>query len=324
MLHQRHFRAMNTDVGLWLWSTAPQAEALLDQVQRYFIEVEAELSRFRPDSALSRLNAAAGQGPQPLSPLLQAVLVEALRAAAASDGLFDPTLLAPIQQAGYDRSFDELAQPPANRPEQRNQHQRHGREQPRWGWRLVRLNPKAGIVELPAGVGIDLGGIAKGWTVDRAAEMLGAWGPALVDAGGDIRVIGTPEREAWPIAVQDPFDEAYDLMVLALRGGGLATSSVGGRRWQRDGRTMHHLIDPRTGQPSQSDLHTVTVLAPTTVQAEVAAKVALILGRQRGTAFLKRKGLASLLLGPDGQQTTVGELPLWVATQPSALLSFSH
>jgi FAD:protein FMN transferase len=298
-LSERRFRAMNTEVGAWLWSDIAHAPAWLHEVEAFFGEAEAELSRFRPDSGLSRLNAAAGQGPQPVSTMLASVIGLALQAAEESAGVFDPTVLAALCWAGYDRSFEllgELADPPASScdaPAPIN-------------WRAVELNPVLGTVSLPAGLGLDLGGIAKGWAVDRAAEMLGAWGAAMVDAGGDIRVSEAAGGEPWPIAIQDPFDAAKDLGVVRLDGGAIVTSTIGRRRWQRGGQTMHHLIDPRTGRSSQSDLHTVTVLAPTAAGAEVAAKVALILGSARGPAYLAARGLSGVLIEHMGRVTLVG------------------
>ena len=144
--------------------------------------------------------------------------------------------------------------------------------------------------------------------MDQAARQLGQWGPALVDGGGDIRAAGAP-GEPWPVAVQDPFDETRDLAVVLLADNAVATSSVGGRRWQRNGQPMHHLIDPRTGQPSRSDLHTVTVLAPTAADAEVTAKVVLLLGRHEGQGFAEQRDHSVLCVGHDGQQSTAGHWP---------------
>jgi len=299
-LSEHRFRAMNTEVAAWLWSDIGHAAVWLHEVEAFFGEVEAELSRFRPDSGLSRLNAAAGQGPQPVSDLLETVISLALKAAEESDGLFDPTVLHALRQAGYDRSFELLADD-AGRPS------RLGEDDTTINWRAVELNPVLGTVTLPAGMGLDLGGIAKGWAVDRAAEMLGAWGAAMVDAGGDIRVSEAAGGEPWPIGIQHPFDPTRDLGVITLDGGAVATSTVGRRQWQRDQQPMHHLIDPRTGKSSQNDLHTVTVLAPTAASAEVAAKVALILGSDRGRAHLMARGLAGVFVDRMGRVEVVGE-----------------
>ena len=112
MLHERHFRAMNTDVGVWVWSTAavraPIIGRSLEWAEGVFARVEDELSRFRSNSALSRLNQAAGGGPQAVSPLLWTVLLSALQAAEDSGGIYDPTLLRTLERIGYDRSFETI------------------------------------------------------------------------------------------------------------------------------------------------------------------------------------------------------------------------
>ncbi len=294
---------MNTSVAAWLWTDSPLAGIRLHDVERFFAQVEAELSRFRPQSGLSRLNAAAGRGPQPISSMLYEVLALALQAARASDGIFDPTALNALQAAGYDRSFELIGTDGAS-PQHRQKVAASDR-----GWQRVVLDAAEGTAALPAGVGIDLGGIAKGWAVDEAARHLGQWGPALVDAGGDIRSVGTP-GVPWPVAVQDPFDETRDLVVVSLADNAVATSSIGGRRWQRNGQPMHHLIDPHTGQPGRSNLHTVTALAPTAVEAEVTAKVALLLGRQEGQRYARTRGHNVLCIGHDGQHSMAGD---WLA-----------
>ena len=293
---------MNTDVGIWLWNPSRQVDRLMQHAMQRFEEAEAELSRFRPDSGLSRLNAAAGLGPQTVSPLLWTALNRAVEAARQTLGLFDPTVLDLLRAAGYDRSFELL---------DGSSDTLGPSAKPSCGWHQIRFYDSVGQVELPAGVGIDLGGIAKGWTVDRVAVSLATHGPVLVDAGGDIRAVGMPGGEPWPVAVQDPFDETRDCAVLALNGGAVATSSIGRRRWQRNGQTMHHLIDPRTGQPSDSDLHTVTVLADTAEEAEVSAKTVLMLGTQAGASWLKRRDLRGLLIDRRGREHSVGTLPIY-------------
>ena len=293
---------MNTDVGIWLWNPSRQVDRLMRHAMQRFEEAEAELSRFRPDSGLSRLNAAAGLGPQTVSPLLWTALNRAVEAARQTLGLFDPTVLDLLRAAGYDRSFELLDS---------SSDTLGPSAKPSCGWHQIRFYDSVGQVELPPGVGIDLGGIAKGWTVDRVAVSLATHGPVLVDAGGDIRAVGMPGGEPWPVAVQDPFDETRDCAVLALNGGAVATSSIGRRRWQRNGQTMHHLIDPRTGQPSDSDLHTVTVLADTAEEAEVSAKTVLMLGTQAGASWLKRRDLRGLLIDRRGREHSVGTLPIY-------------
>ncbi len=302
-LYEHRFNAMNTDVAAWSWSVRSHAEQALWAVEEFFTDTERDLSRFLPQSDLSTLNAWAGKGPVPVSPVLWTVLSLALQHAEASQGIYDPTILSDLTHLGYDRSFEEIAhldrecRPPDALPH-------------RPGWRQVILNRQDRTVSLPAGVGIDLGGIAKGWAVDQAAAQLGRWGPALVDAGGDMRVTASIAGEAWPIAVQDPRDPACDLLVLRISQGAVATSSITKRRWLCNGRWMHHLIDPRTHQPADTDLHTVTVLAASTVEAEIAAKVALIQGSVDGAAYLRQRKLAAILIRNDDSQEHIGHLPI--------------
>jgi thiamine biosynthesis lipoprotein len=305
-LVEHRFRAMNTDVVAWLWAEPGLAAIWLPEVESFFGEVEAELSRFRPDSGLSRLNASAGEGPQPVSAMLSAVLRMALEMRVSTDGIFDPTVLPALKAAGYDRSF-ELVRARRDEAAGSGSQATTGRaEVARRDVASVLLNTSQRTVELPVGVQIDLGGIAKGWTVDRAVGLLGAWGAALVDAGGDIRATAAPGGEPWPVAIEDPFHPDTDVVVVRLNDEAIATSSTLRRNWQIGGRQMHHLIDPRTGRPGESELVSASVVAPTTVRAEVAAKVALILGRDEGRAFIEKSGLDALFVDRDGRLETVG------------------
>ena len=215
---------MNTDVAAWLWAEPGPADIWLPEVEAFFAEVEAELSRFRPDSGLSRLNAAAGHGEQKVSAMLAQVLQMALDAKEYTGGIFDPTVLSALQAAGYDRSFELLREHPGRTVPERG---RSNEDSPQ----AIEFDRVRRSVSLPEGAQIDLGGIAKGWTVDRAAELLGAWGAALVDAGGDIRATEAPGGEPWPVAVENPFKPDEDLAVARLTDGAIATSSVLRRKW---------------------------------------------------------------------------------------------
>lgn len=308
MLYEHRFRAMNTDVGVWLWSDAaeeaPIVRSSFSWAQDFFGRAEEELSRFRSTSALNRLNQGADCGPQVVPALLWTVLEAAFEAANDSGGIYDPTLCRAIERLGYDRSFDCIERAGAEHEDSPSL---------AFGaWQRVQLVGADRSVSLPADMALDLGGIAKGWTVDQVAVALAPLGPVLVDAGGDLRVVGTVNGDAWPIAVQHPFEPERDRALVRLRRGALATSSRGGRCWQRGNRTLHHVIDPRTGTSANSDLHTVTVYAPNTMSADVAAKVALVLGKESGTAYLAKNHLPALLTGTDGCETIVGDFPFEV------------
>lgn len=291
----RHvFGAMGTSVSLLLPADrGKEASSVRDLVTEW----EATCTRFDPQSELSQLNAAGGR-PRLVSDFLFEVLWTARWAAEATDGLFDPTLLRPLEAIGYDRDFAMLADgPPARRP--------GGPLPPTGGWRGLELDRAHRTVRLPAGVGLDLGGLAKGMAVDAAIAHLATRGVgvAAVDAGGDLAVLGQPPgRNGWAIAIEAP----DGVRTVSLPSGALATSSIAHRRWRQAGAERHHLIDPRTGLPSTVTLWSVSVAAATCAQAEVAAKAAFLLGPDAGSRFLDGHGLAGLFLLPDGSERHAG------------------
>jgi thiamine biosynthesis lipoprotein len=291
----RHtFAAMGTTVSVLV---PEESAAESGAVEALFGQWNATFSRFDPDSELSLLNGAAGR-PCPVSDLMFDVLTTARQAAEATNGLFDPTLLRPLESIGYDRDFADLevgvpgASPASRTP-------RTG------GWRRLRLVKSGRTAELPVGVGLDLGGLAKGMAVDAAISGLATRGvrAAAVDAGGDLAVLGLPARqEAWSIAIEGPDRDR----TVSLRAGALATSSTARRRWRQGDVVRHHLIDPRTALPSTSDLWSASVAAPTCTQAEVAAKAAFLLGPAEGSRFLVQHGLVGLFMASDGTDQLAG------------------
>jgi thiamine biosynthesis lipoprotein len=287
---------MGTEVSVV--AEAAAAEPARAEVARLFQHWEQALSRFREDSELSRLNALAGR-PVVVSELLLDALAAALAAARATAGLYDPTLLRALERLGYDRSFEKL--PAQAAPAS-------GAAAPGGAWRRIQLDRRSRTVTLPAGVAVDLGGIGKGMAVDAAIERLRAGGlaAAMVNAGGDLRVLGTPPGAgAWPIAIDGP----RGTVVVPLARGALATSGIGRRRWRQGTVERHHLLDPRSGQPAWTGLWSVTAAAATCAQAEVAAKTAFILGPRAGADFLAGKGLAGLLATDSGGWQPAGSWP---------------
>ncbi len=282
----------------------PQARgAEATRVEQLFATWQAICTRFDPLSELSRLNAARGE-PIVVSELLFHVLSTAIQAASATDGLFDPTLLRSLEAIGYDRDFEVLAAGAPARLAPTSAVPATG------GWRAIRLDAERRTAQLPAGVGMDLGGLAKGMAVDAAIADLAARGVEVtaVDAGGDLSVLGRPPgAEAWPISIEAPGHPR----TISLRSGALATSSIARRRWRQGTLERHHLIDPRTGLPSTAGLYSASIAAPSCAQAEAAAKAAFLLGLVDGSRFLAERGLAGLLLTVDGTAHPVGP---WAAT----------
>ena len=292
-MRQHEFRAMGCQM-LAALDVEPPAGAGLAQVPGWFAEWERRLSRFRDDSELAWLNRHHG-GPVQVSDILWDVVKTALQAAQRSHGLVTPTMLAELELAGYNRSFDMIdAQASA---------ESLALATPSGDWNAVVLRSGSRSICLPPGVRLDLGGVAKGWAADRAARQLGMHGPALIDAGGDIAVSGPmADGSPWPIGVDDPTELDGQIELLLLDSGGVATSGRDYRRWRQGGSWQHHIIDPRTGRPAITDVLSATVVASSAREAEMAAKVALIRGSRAGLAWMEaRPSLAALLVLEDRQ-----------------------
>lgn len=267
----------------------------LQEVPGWFEDWEQRLSRFRKSSELSELNRQSGRLVQ-VSGVLWEVLQVASEAVQWSNSLVLPTLLGSLEAAGYDRSFESLDPLKASR-------QQEDYRQGLKDWRAIEWHAHSRSLCLPSGVRLDLGGVAKGWAADEAARRMGMHGPSMIDAGGDIAVSGLmADGQRWPVGVEDPSAPDRSLELLMLDKGGLATSGRDYRRWQTDGKWQHHIIDPRTGRPADTDVLSATIIAPTACQAEVAAKVALILGSREGSDWLEsRPNMAGLLVLEDGK-----------------------
>ncbi|MGW6907634.1 FAD:protein FMN transferase [Streptomyces sp. NPDC054940] len=306
------WRALGTGVRLVV--TDP---ALLDScnllLARYLAEVDASCSRFRTDSELAALDAASGR-PVRVSPLLAEALTVALRAAEATDGAVDPTVGSAMEAIGYDRDFTLVRED--DRPVRLRV-----RRAP--GWRQIELDRERGTVTVPVGVRLDLGATAKAWAADRAATMLAetAGCGVLVSLGGDTAVAGEPPTGGWQIRVQDvtgPVDETPPqgpYVTVGLHSGGLATSGTAARTWRRDGHTLHHIVDPRTGLPVRSPWRTVSVAARTCADANAASTAALVKGAG-AERWLTGLGLPARLVSQDGLVVTT---PAWPAPVRSDL-----
>ena len=163
---------------------------------------------------------------------------------------------------------------------------------------------------LPEGVGLDLGGIGKGWAVDLSARLLSPFRSHAIDAGGDMYLAGVQaDGSPWTVGVQDPSHSEEDLLVIAVSDRAVATSSVSRRRWINHGKEQHHLIDPRTGRPAKNGVLAVTVVADSVARAEVLAKAGLLLGPVLGPDFLAREsGIEWIMVHAGGQVEKSGDL----------------
>ncbi len=308
---QAAWRAIGTEIRV-LVAGGPLAPAR-DAVARIVEAADAAYSRFRADSELSRIIAGDGR-PAVVSPLLARAIDAALRAAALTDGIVDPTVGRALRLAGYDGDFGVVAA-------------RSGpivlRVAAAPGWRAIGWDPVRRRLRVPAGVELDLGSTGKALISDLGAsaalEALPPGAGVLVSAGGDIATGGIAPDGGWRVLMAEdsgsPLDGPGE--VVAIAGGALATSSTTVRRWRRGDLVLHHLIDPRTGRPADGPWRTVSTVASSCVDANTAATAAIILGSE-AVPWLERTGFPARLVAVDG---SVLGLNGWPATDRPATTS---
>ncbi len=264
--------------------------------------IDKACSRFRADSEIVRLGAAGGRW-VPASPLLREALRAGIDAAAETNGDVDPTVGGSLEALGWNRDFAVVV---ARRETIEIE------TVPAAGWRRIEIDDEHGRVRVPAGVTVDLGATAKALAADRAARRAARTTGAgvLVNLGGDIAVDGPPPEDGWPVLVADdhraPLDG--DGERVAIRSGGLATSSTTVRRWRAGGRDVHHIVDPRSGAPVDEIWRTVSVCASSCVEANTASTAAIVRGAF-APAWLEGVGLPARLVRPDGRVVRTGGWP---------------
>ena len=275
-------------------------------VQAVIEEIDRAASRFREDSEISRVNGAGG-APVAVSETFVRAARCAIRAAQITGGDLDPTIGASLRIAGYDRDF-ALVGPGAA-----------VRFAGAAGWRRIELDEARRIVRVPAGVELDFGATAKALAADIAATRASArlrGGGVLVSLGGDIATSGPAPAEGWSVRVTDDHRAGLDApgQTIALRSGGLATSSTTLRRWTRGSANVHHILNPATGAPAREHWRTVSVAAACAVDANIASTTAIIRGAA-APAWLEGAGLPARLVAAGGAVTVTSG---WPAGEPAA------
>lgn len=277
------------------------------QVRELMGEVEQAASRFLPSSELNRVNAQPGT-PLPVSRTLSELVAVALAAAEETDGAVDPTVGLDLISAGYDRDIAAL-RAAGSSAEDEPLGARSARARP--NWRQVSLDEASGLLRIPFGAALDLGATAKAWTADRGAAAVARRydTPVLVEIGGDLAVAGAPDG-GWRIRVAERAGGAGQ--DIGVHAGGVATSTTTVRTWRRAGRTLHHLIDPASGEPVRGPWRTASVAADSALAANTASTAAIVLG-SAAEPWLARRGVPARLVGQDGVVRLVGEWPLDVS-----------
>ncbi|MEA2425139.1 MAG: FAD:protein transferase [Thermoleophilaceae bacterium] len=271
---------------------ADEATALM---RARLAEIDRAASRFRPDSELMLVQAMGG-GPRRISSLLAGAVHAALAAARGTDGLVDPTVGAAIRAAGYDRDFADL--PDNGRASAANAHA--------VDWTTIGFDPRRRLLDIPAGVELDLGATAKALMADRIARelRLHTGAPVLVNLGGDVAVAGG----GWDVGIAEDHSARTADQVVHINTGGVATSSTVVRNWTAGGQRRHHIIDPATGEPADTPWRTVTVAARTCLAANTASTAAMVMG-DGAPAWLAEHGVAARLVATDSTVVRTGGWP---------------
>jgi len=314
-----YLKALGTSANLLV--TDPSSTDRACEILRAELDaIDRACSRFRPDSELWQLNHARGRAMRVSALLAEAVAV-ALAAAKVTDGDVDPTCGRSLVQLGYDRDFAAARQDtsPLSQP-----------AVPAAGWQAVELDRERREIKIPAEVMLDLGATAKALAADRAAVRIAAAlnCGVLVNLGGDISIAGEPPDHGWLVGIVDnrgfdgvpgPAPPRHDASsrslsppchdaVVAVRDGGLATSSTKVRAWSRGSARLHHIIEPSTGMPVGSCWRTVSVAAATCVDANTASTAAIIRA-ERAPGWLASQHLPARLAGHGGEIVMVAGWP---------------
>jgi len=289
---QREEAIMGTRCAVELWSEDRKAgEAAMEAVFAEMRRIDALMSTYKPDSEISRVNAEAGKRPVPVSAELFSLLETSQQYSKISSGAFDIT----YASVGYLYDY---------RSHQRPDDAALAAALPGVDYRQLKLDPARRTVSFgKPGMRIDLGGIAKGYAVDRGIEVLKARGitRAMVNAGGDTRVIGDRFGKPWVIGIRHPDRKDEVVMRIPLEDAAFSTSGDYERYFDEDGVRYHHILDPKTGR-SPHALRSVTIIASTATRTDGLTKTVFILGPEKGIEFIN--GLTdadAIVIAADGK-----------------------
>ena len=283
---------MGTRITVELWSDdRAQAEKGIEAVLQEMRHVDETMSTYKPTSEVSQVNAKAADGPMHITKELFDLLVTARGYSELTDGAFDIT----YASVGYLYDFRKHVRP---------DEAQITRALPAVNFRHVLLDPVRQTVQFSQkGVRIDLGGIAKGYSVDRGIEALKALGftRAYVSAGGDSRIIGDRFGKPWMVGIRDPRKEAGEVITrIPLVDAAISTSGDYERYFEEDGVRYHHIIDPRTGH-SASKVRSATIIGPAAVRTDGLSKTAFVLGPEQAMEIYNRiEDIDAIIVKLDG------------------------
>jgi FAD:protein FMN transferase len=285
---------MGSPCELLVDGTADHVRQAISEIGR----LESIWSRFDPDSELVALNASQGHWFVPSDDLFD-IVDRCAGAYRMTAGAFDPTVIESLERLGYDRTFSTVADDAADEPNLTSAP----------GFGCVELDTVGRRIRFPEGVRLDLGGIGKGVAADRIAAFTIASGArsVCVSLGGDLHVAGVPsETGGWPLPIEQPLHRSGEFATVRLARGGMVTSTSFERSWRRGGRTYHHIVDPRTGDSSRTDVVAAVVTHDSTATAEVLAKAAMVVGSAAGEALVIDNAAWGWFLLADDQMVAIG------------------
>src|ERR1700760_3390167 len=270
---------MGTRITVELWSEdKPKAEAAIDAVLDEMRHIDESMSTYKPPSEVSQVNAKAADGPMHISKELFDLLVKAKEYSVITDGAFDIT----YASVGYMYNFPKHIKPSDSQI---------AKALPAVDYHHIQLDPKNQTVQFSQkGVRIDLGGIAKGYSVDRGIEVLKGRGftRAYVSAGGDSRILGDRFGKPWMVGIRDPRKgEGEVIASIPLVDAAISTSGDYERFFDEGGVRYHHIIDPHTGH-SASKVRSATIIGPTATETDGMSKTAFVLGPEKALEIINR------------------------------------
>ncbi len=283
---------MGTRMTVEVWTdTAAQGNQAIDAVLAEMTRLDEAMSTYKPTSEVSKVNAEAAKHPVKITKELFDLLTKAVEFSRITHGAFDIT----YASVGFMYDF---------RAHEKPTEQQIKAALPAVNYKHVVLDPKAQTISFTQpGVRIDLGGIAKGYAVDRGIALLQARGisHALVSAGGDSRIIGDRFGKPWIIGIRHPDDHDKVIARIPLSDTALSTSGDYERYFDEGGQRYHHIIDPKTGR-SASKVRSATIIAPTALQTDGLSKTAFVLGPDEAMKIYSQlKDVDAILVAPDGK-----------------------
>jgi FAD:protein FMN transferase len=288
----REVPIMGTRCAVELWSDdRARGEAAIEAVFAEFRRIDAGMSTYKPESELSRVNANAARAPVRVSRELYELLATSAEYSKLTRGAFDVT----YASVGYLYDYRKHVRP---------DDAAIAAALPGIDYRHVQLIPDGPAIRFAReGVRIDLGGIAKGYAVDRGISVLRAAGidRAMVNAGGDTRIIGDRFGRPWITGIRHPDDEKKVVLRMPITDAAMSTSGDYERFFDEGGVRYHHILDPKTGK-SASKVRSVTVIGPTATRTDALTKSIFIMGAEEGIALIEKLGdVDAVVVKPDGK-----------------------